>query len=312
MKIGIIGSGFVGSSTAFYLITGHIADEVVLVDIDKNRAIAEAIDIQDAAPNTCGGRIYAGNYDALDGANIVILTAGANQKPGQTRLDLLKVNAKIFAEIIPQVVNFAPNAIILVASNPLDVMTEITLQLSGLSIDKVIGSGTVLDSARFVSQIAQFLQISPKSVDAYVLGEHGDSEVLIWSQARVGMMDIVDIAHQLGKPLTDSIKSEIEDNVRNAAYKIIEGKKATFYGISGAIGKICKAIASNSNEILPVSSHHTTIESAHNICLAMPTIINNTGIVKVLHPQFSENEHINLDKSAKIIEEYTQQILVEL
>ncbi len=312
MKIGIVGSGFVGSATAFRLITGQIASEVALVDIDKERATAEAIDIQDAAPSTCGGEIYAGDYDALQGAGIVILTAGANQKPGQTRLDLLKVNAKIFSGIIPQVLKFAPNAILLVASNPLDVMTEITLKLSGLPTNQVIGSGTVLDSSRFITQLSQHLHISPHSISAYVLGEHGDSEVLVWSQARVGMYNVQDIAQQIGREFTDEVKAKIDDNVRNAAYKIIAGKKATFYGIAGAIGKICKAIISNSNKILPISSHHGTIAGARNICLAMPTIINSNGVVKVLEPQLPDEEYSALSKSAAIIENYTKQILAEI
>ncbi len=312
MKIGIIGSGFVGSATAFRLITGNITHEVILVDIDKERAAAEAIDIQHAAPTTSGGKIYSGDYDALQNAGIIIFTAGANQKPGQTRLDLLKINAKIFSEIVPKVLQFAPDAIMLVASNPLDIMTEIVLKLSKLPTSRVIGSGTVLDSARFITQLSEHLNISSQSIDAYVIGEHGDSEVLVWSQARVGTLDITEYAKQTGKQLTNEIKATIDDNVRNAAYKIIAGKKATFYGIAGALGAICEAIITNSSKILPVSSHHDTITDASNICLAMPTIINATGIVKVIHPQLSSEEYTALTKSAAIIEDYTQKILSEI
>jgi L-lactate dehydrogenase len=312
MKISIIGSGFVGSATAFQLVMSGTAHEVLLIDKDAARATAEAIDISHATPCAHDNRIHAGDYKDLGGSDIVIFTAGANQKPGQTRLDLLKINAQIFQEIVPQVMRHAPDAILLVASNPADIMTEITLKLSGLAKSRVICSGTLLDSSRFRVELSKFLGISSESISAYVLGEHGDHEVLAWSEANVGMMDIRVFAKVIGKEFTDEAMNSIDDNVRNAAYKIIEGKRATFYGIAGALTKICHSIAMDSHAILPVSSHHDTIEGAHNICLAMPTIVGRLGIERVLYPKLEEKEGKALGECAKVIEDYTQQILREL
>jgi L-lactate dehydrogenase len=191
-------------------------------------------------------------------------------------------------------------------------MTEITLKLSGLAKSRVICSGTLLDSSRFRVELAKFLGISSESISAYVLGEHGDHEVLAWSEANVGIMNIHQFAKTIGKEFTADVVHSIDDNVRNAAYKIIEGKRATFYGIAGALTKICHAIAMDSFAILPVSSHHDTIESAHNVCLAMPTIVSRSGIERVLYPQLDEKERKALDECAKVIEDHTQQIMAEL
>jgi L-lactate dehydrogenase len=187
-------------------------------------------------------------------------------------------------------------------------MAEVTLQISGFPRSRVLGSGTLLDSARFRTELANFLGISSESINAYVLGEHGDNEVLAWSRANVGIMGIDDFAATLGKKFTEDVMAAIDDNVRNAAYKIIEGKRATFYGIAGALTKICHSIAMDSNAILPVSSHHDSIESSRDVCLAMPTIVNRSGIVRVLYPKLSEKEHGALNQCAQVIANYTQQI----
>ena len=312
MKISIVGSGFVGSATAFQLIMSGTASEVLLLDKDTARAQAEAIDIIHATPCGYHNKVRAADYKDISGSDIVIITAGANQKPGQTRLDLLKINASIFKEIIPQIVKYAPDTILLVASNPADIMAEITLRLSGFPKSRVICSGTLLDSSRFQTELSKFLEISSESVNAYVLGEHGDHEVLAWGEANVGIMGIESYASIIGKEFSEEVKSTIDDNVRNAAYKIIEGKRATYYGIAGSLTKICQAIALDSNTILPISSHHDSIEGAHDICLSMPTIINRQGVVKVLYPNLQEEEKKALAESAKIIETYTQQIAKEI
>ena len=312
MKIGIIGSGFVGSATAFQLVMSGTAHEVVLIDKDTARAEAEAIDIFQATPNGYNNRIFAGNYEDLQGADIVIFTAGANQKPGQSRMDLLRINAGIMEEIVPQVIKYASSAIFLVASNPADVMTEIVLKFSKLDTSRVICSGTVLDSARFRTELAKFLGISSESISGYVVGEHGDSEVLLWSEANVGIMNVFTFAKSMGKEISPEVMMSIDDNVRNAAYKIIEGKRATFYGIAGALTKICRSIAMDANIILPVSSHHKVIEGVENVTLAMPTILGRKGIVRVLYPSLSEEEHALLKRSATLISENTQQILAEI
>lgn len=309
MKVGIIGAGNVGSATAFALIMQGIARKVILIDSNEKRAIAEASDIAHAAPFSYAGKIKSGNYPDLDGADIVIITAGANQKPGEPRTALLERNVSIFKTIVPQIAQYAPNSIIVVATNPVDIMTSVALKLSGFAKEHVLGSGTVLDSARFRTLLGYHLSVSPKSVHANVLGEHGDSEVLIWSSAVAGSIQIEELATQIGKPFTPALKTEIDDQVRNAAYSIIEGKGATAYGIAGALSRICLAISSNEHAALNVSAFHEEIEGARNICMAYPCLVGKRGIIGKLSPRFSAKEHIDLSLSAKKIEELTLQAI---
>lgn len=309
MKIGIIGAGNVGAATAFSLIMQGIARKVVLIDTNTQRAFAEAEDIAHAAPFTLAGKVKAGDYADLQGARIVIVTAGANQKPGEERTALLERNVKIFESIIPQVTQYAPDCIMIIAANPVDIMTTIALKLSGFPENRVFGSGTVLDSSRFRTLLGYYLNVSPKSVHANVLGEHGDSEVLIWSSAVAGSLQIEDLAKQINKPFSPEIKADIDDKVRHAAYTIIEGKGATCYGIAGALSRICQAIASNEHAILTVSAFHTQIENSRNISMSYPCIVGKRGILGTLSPHFSEEEERELILSAKKIEEYTQKAL---
>ena len=312
MKVGIIGAGQVGSATAFALIMRGVARKVVLIDANEKRAKAEAMDIAHATPFAYANKIKAGTYDDLKGCEVVIITAGANQKPGETRIDLLGRNFKIFESIIPQVVTAAPDTTLLIASNPVDIMTEVALKLSGFPKEKVIGSGTVLDTARFRTLLGYHLGISPKSVHANVLGEHGDSEVLIWSNGDGGTVQIEELARMVGKPLTPEVKAQIDDCVRNAAYQIIEGKGATFYGIAGAMCQICQSITNNEYAILTVSSHHEDVEGINNVCLSLPTVIGKRGIHNVIFPRLSESEHRDLKFSAEKIKQYTDEALAQI
>lgn len=312
MKVGIIGAGQVGSATAFALIMRGVARKVVLIDANEKRAKAEAMDIAHATPFAYANKIKAGTYDDLKGCEVVIITAGANQKPGETRIDLLGRNVKIFESIIPQVVAAAPDTTLLIASNPVDIMTEVALRLSGFPKEKVIGSGTVLDTARFRTLLGYHLGISPKSVHANVLGEHGDSEVLIWSNGDGGTVQIEELARMVGKPLTPEVKAQIDDCVRNAAYQIIEGKGATFYGIAGAMCQICQSITNNEYAILTVSSHHEDVEGINNVCLSLPTVIGKRGIHNVIFPRLSESEHRDLKFSAEKIKQYTDEALAQI
>lgn len=307
MKIGIIGSGFVGSATAFSLITSGVARKIVLIDTDEKKANAEANDISHAAPFSHAGKIKAGTYKDLQGSKIIIITAGANQKVGEPRTALLERNITIFQNIIPKVVEYAPDSILLIASNPVDIMTAVAIELSGFSPQKVFGSGTVLDSSRFRTLLGYYMSISPKSVHANVLGEHGDSEVLIWSNAYSGGIHVEDIAKDIGKPITEEEKNKIDNCVRNAAYQIIEGKGATYYGIAGALTRICQAITSNEHAILTLSTFYDHIEDSHNICLSYPCIVGKRGIIGKLSPKLSADEHQKLSISAKKIEAFTQQ-----
>ena len=299
MQIGIIGAGQVGAATAFALMMRGIARKITLVDVNKERAIAEAIDISHAAPFAYANKVKAGEYEDLKGAGIVIITAGANQKPGETRVDLLERNIRIFSDIIPKVTAAAPDAILIVATNPVDIMTDVTLRLSGFPKERVIGSGTVLDTARFRTDLGYHLGISPKSIHANVLGEHGDSEVLCWSNGDGGTIPLLKLAENMKKPITKEVKQKIDDDVRNAAYKIIEGKGATYYGIAGALCRICQAIATNEYAILTVSSLHAEIAGEKDVCLSMPTVIGKRGIHDVLYPHLDELENTLLAESAQ-------------
>ena len=287
MKVGIIGAGSVGSAAAFSLMMTGVAHKVVLIDMNEKKAQAEAMDIAHAAPFGHAGKIKAGTYEDLDGCEIVIVTAGANQKPGETRIDLLGRNVKIFESIIPQVAKYAPDSILLITANPADIMTEVARKLSGFPKERVIGSGTVLDTSRFRTLLAFYLGVSTKSVHADVIGEHGDSEVLIWSNAEAGTLSLDEYAASVNKVLDDAKKAEIKDGVVNAAYKIIEGKGATFYGIAGALTQICRAINNNEYAILTVSSHHDDIEGVKGVSLSLPTVINKKGVFHVISPKLS-------------------------
>ncbi len=290
MKVGIVGAGSVGAATAFALIMRGVARKITLVDLDTKKAFAEASDIAHAAPFAYANKVKAGNFEDLCGCEVVIVTAGANQKKGETRTDLLERNVKIFSDIIPKVVENAPSTTLVIATNPVDVMTEVTLKLSGFPITRVIGSGTILDTARFRTDLGYHLGISPKSLHANVLGEHGDSEVLCWSNGDGGTIPLNDLAESLNKPLTDEVKKRIDDDVRNAAYKIIEGKGATFYGIAGGLCRICQAISTNEYAILTVSTHHKEVLGIKDVSISMPTVIGKRGVHDVLYPKLSDEE----------------------
>ncbi len=267
------------------------------------------MDIAHATPFAYANKVKCGTYKDLEGAEVVIVTAGANQKPGETRIDLLGRNVKIFESIIPQVVAAAPNTTLLITANPADIMTEVALRLSGFPRERVIGSGTVLDTSRFRTLLGYHLGVSPKSIHANVLGEHGDSEVLVWSNGDAGTVQIDELAKMAGKPFTPEVKAQIDDCVRNAAYKIIDGKGATFYGIAGALCRICQAITTNEYAILTVSSHHDDVEGVKGVCLSLPTVIGKRGIHSVIYPKLSEEEHKLLKESAEKIKEYSDQAI---
>jgi L-lactate dehydrogenase len=214
MKVGVVGCGFVGSSAAYAITLGGVANEIVLIDLNDSLARAQAEDLLHATPFASPVRILAGDYAALDSAEVVILTCGVGQRPGETRLELLKRNAGVFETVIPRIMQAAPQTILLIASNPVDVITQIVTKIAGIPTERVIGSGTILDTARFRTLLAESLNVSPKSVHAYVLGEHGDSEVLLWSSAMVGGVGLADFARQMGIQVTSDTRMRIDDGVR--------------------------------------------------------------------------------------------------
>ena len=307
MKIGIVGAGMVGSAAAYAMVMRGIGFEIVLVD--KNRALAEAQaqDIVHATPFAYATRVSAGDFPDRAGAGVVMISAGVGQKPGESRLSLLGRNVDIFSQLIPAILKEAPDTILLVASNPVDVMTHVTAKLSGLPARRVIGSGTILDTARFRSLLADHIGISAKSVHAYVLGEHGDSEDLCWSSARSGSISIAALADQVRRPLDDKARAQIDAGVRGAAYRIIEGKGATWYGIGGGIARIVQAVASDENAILTVSALENEVAGTSDIAFSLPRIVGAGGAVVTLVPSFSESEEVDLARSAEILKQAVEE-----
>ncbi|AUG55501.1 L-lactate dehydrogenase [Thalassospira marina] len=301
MKIGIVGAGMVGSSAGYAIALMGIASSVIFVDRNADLARAQAEDISHAVPFMSSCVVQAGDYADLKGASVVILAAGVSQKPGETRLELLGRNAAVFREVVGEVLRVAPDAILLIASNPVDIMTQITARLSGLPAERVIGSGTILDTARFRSLLGRHLQISPQSVHAYVLGEHGDSEVLAWSNARAGSEPLLSFATQLGAPLTGAIKAEIDDGVRNAAYKIINGKGATYYGIGAGLARIVKSIAQDQQDVLSVSIVTRHVAGIEDVALSIPRVVGAAGICADMMPTLDDGENEALHRSASML-----------
>ncbi len=305
MKVGIVGAGMVGSCAAFAMVERGVGSEIVLVDRNAALAEAQAQDILHATPFAYPTRVWAGDYEALDGAGLVVLSAGVGQKPGETRLQLLERNAQVFADILPRILAAAPDAILLIATNPVDIMTHVATRLSGLPPERVIGSGTILDTARFRALLGEHLGISPKSVHAYVLGEHGDSEVLAWSAATAAGLPLNDFAHQRGRPIDESTRAVIDQAVRGAAYRIIAGKGATYFGIGAGLARIAYAILSDEAVVLSVSMATGRVESVCDVTLSLPRIIRAGGVAATLWPDLDSAERAALEASARVLKEAT-------
>jgi L-lactate dehydrogenase len=299
MKVGIVGAGAVGSAAGYAIVLSGVATDIVFVDVNMPLARAQAEDILHATPVSNPARVSAGDYNALAGSAVVILSCGASQRPGETRLQLLDRNRRIFEEVTRQVVQFAQDAVILVASNPVDVMTYFVSTNSSYPKERVIGSGTILDTARFRALLGEHFGISPHSVHAHVLGEHGDSEVLIWSSADIGGVPLEVVAREMGIPLTFGVKEEIDRKVRRAAYTIIEGKGATYYGIGAALARIVQAIRDDEATVLTLSNIHTP--GFDDVSLSLPRVVGKKGIISTLSPSLSPDEQKALVRSAEIL-----------
>ena len=286
MKVGIVGCGFVGSSAAYAITLGGVANEIVLIDLNSKLAQSQAEDILHATPFAAPVRVSAGDYQDLYGAEVVILACGVGQRPGETRLELLKRNASVFEKVIPQVTAQAPGAILVIASNPVDVITQMVTKVAGLPPERVIGSGTILDTARFRTLVAESLGVSAKSVHAHVVGEHGDSEVLLWSDARVGGLSLVDFARQLGVQVSREDRMRIDNGVRRAAYRIIEGKGATYYGIGAGLARIVRAVRSDERAVLTVSIRATGL-AFPEVCFSLPRLVGASGVILPRLPEWS-------------------------
>lgn len=313
MKISIIGTGQVGSASAYACVLKGIGSELYLLDKNADLARAQAEDIFHATPFGAPVRVSGGDeYEGLAGSGIVVIAAGVAQKPGESRLDLMKRNADIFEQLIPKILDAAPEAVLLIASNPVDVMTHMVTRIAArthqIPAGRIIGSGTILDTARFRTLLAAHLGVSSHSVHAYVLGEHGDSEVLHWSGARVGTMALGESAAQLAAPLTEAVRKNIDDGVRHAAARIIRGKGATWYGIGAGIARMAEAIIDHQHTVLTCSMLTAEVEGIESVTLSLPRIISAGGIQNSLYPAMDDNERTALRRSATILKEAADSI----
>ena len=306
MKIGIIGCGMVGSASAFALVMSGVGREIVMVDLDRKRAEAEANDIYHAVPFAHPLKVRAGDYHDLAGARVVIIAAGVGQKPGETRLHLLQRNAEVFHKIVPAVIRESPDAVLLVVTNPVDAMTHIATHFAagfGLAQGRVIGSGTTLDTARFRALVGTHFGIDPHYVHAYVIGEHGDSEVLAWSQATIAGLSLDEFAKVHGTPLAADARQEVDDKVRHAAYHIIAGKGATYYGIGSAVARIVDVILHDQRAILTICTSVSGVPDCEGVTLALPHLVGGDGSLATIPLQLDDAEHEGLRRSAAILRE---------
>ena len=300
-KVAMIGCGFVGSSCCFALMQSGIFSEMVLIDADVNKAEGEALDISHGLPFGKPMKIYAGGYDDITDAAIIIVTAGANQKPGETRLDLVKKNVKIHRSINAEFKKRKINGIILIVANPVDILTCVAQKLSGLPPERVFGSGTVLDTARFKYLLGEHLSVDSRSVHAFIIGEHGDSEIAVWSSANVSGINVHQFCEMRGHFAHEEAMIRIADEVKNAAYKIIEKKHATYYGIAMTVRRICECIIRNEKSILSVSSAMNGQFGISGICLSMPAIVGADGIETLVPISLDEKEKEKLVESANTL-----------
>ena len=307
-KAAIIGCGFVGSATAFALMESGLFSEMVLLDANRDKAEGEALDISHGLPFAKPMRIYAGDYDDIADASVVIVTAGAGQKQGETRLDLVKKNVAVFKSIIPEIAkrNFA--GVILVVANPVDVLTFVAAKLSGLSQGKVFGSGTVLDTARLKHMLGEHLRVDSRSVHAFVLGEHGDSEIAAWSSANVSGVPLADFCEMRGYLNYRKILQDIADEVKNSAYEIIEKKKATYYGIAMSVRRICEAIVLDQKSILSVSFVQHGSYGIDDVALSVPAVVGKDGVEAQVPVSLDEKEAVALKKSASALKKVIMSI----
>jgi L-lactate dehydrogenase len=304
MKVGIVGSGFVGATAAYALVMQGVGREIVLVDKNRERAAAEADDIRHAVPFAHPLEVRAGEYEDLVGCRVVLLCAGVGQKHGETRLHLLQRNAEVFHEIVPAVLHRAPEAVLVVASNPVDVMTHLAAGYAatcGVAPGRVLGSGTTLDTARFRSLLGSHCGVDPHHVHAYVIGEHGDSEVLTWSLATIGGMPLEEFARLRGIDLSEPVRLAIDKKVRGAAYTIISGKMATYYGVGSALARIVDVILHDQRAVMTVGAPTADVVGIRNVTISLPRLLGGKGVLETFPLPLNHEESTRLHDSARVI-----------
>jgi L-lactate dehydrogenase len=307
-RIAIIGAGNVGATFAYALVTSGLAAEIVLVDANRARAEGEAMDINHAVPMHRNCRVWAGDYPDCTAADIIVVTAGSAQRPGETRLDLTQRNAEIFKQIIPQIARYSPEGTLVIASNPVDVLTYAAIQLSGMPAHHIIGSGTILDTARVRYLLSQHFGVDPRSVHAYIIGEHGDSEVPVWSLANIAGMRLPDFCAANNMGCDGEILNTIIEQTRHAAYEIIQRKGSTFYAIASGLLRLVEAILRDQSTVLTVSSLIQHQYGISDVCLSLPTIVDRGGIEKVLTLNLNAEELTGLQRSAEILHQTIRQL----
>lgn len=304
-KVIIVGNGAVGSSYAFNLVTSELVQEIGIIDINHEKAVGDAMDLSDSLAYTSPKHIYGATYDDCHDADLVVITAGAPQKEGETRLDLVNKNLKIMKSIIESIMESGFDGLLLIASNPVDIMTQAAYKLSGLDASKVIGSGTALDSARFRKEIAYLLDVDARNVHGYIMGEHGDSEFPVWSHTNVGGLSIFEWLKD-----NENVDEETLVNtffkVKNAAYEIIKRKGATYYGIAVTLTRITRAIFNDENAIMPLSVYVDGLYGINDTYLGVPAVLNRQGIKHVIEIQLNESEQNKMELSAKTLQEVRQ------
>jgi len=300
-KAVMVGCGFVGSASVFALMQSGLFSEIAMIDADMDKAEGEAMDISHGIPFAKHMRVYAGDYDDVRDAGIVIVTAGANQKPDETRLDLVHKNVGIFKSIIPQIASRDFKGILLVVANPVDILTAVAQKLSGLPENRVIGSGTVLDTGRLKTRISDHLGVDSRSVHAFIIGEHGDSEIAAFSSANVSGIPLNDFCEMKGHFNHDESEKFIAEDVKNAAYEIIQRKRATYFGVAMAVKRICECIVRDEKSILPVSTMMHGEQGIEGVVLSMPCVVGGDGIETQVPIKLDEDEAKRLKESADIL-----------
>src|SRR5262245_16625893 len=307
-KVGLVGTGMVGSSFAYALMQHGLATELVLVDKDRARAEGEAMDLNHGLPFVRPLRIAAGDYADLARCEIVVITAGANQRPGETRLDLLQRNAAVFEEIVPQIVAASPASILVIATNPVDILTAISAEIARLPAGRVIGSGTILDTARFRYLLGAYYRVDPRSVHAYIVGEHGDTELALWSLANIAGVRLRDFVGANGQGYSQAVLEQVFEQTRTAAYEIIKRKKATYYAIGLSLLAIVEAVLRDQHTVLTVSSPMQGQYGVDGIAISLPTIVGRQGIEAVLALPISDEEQAAFQRSAQTLKDRLAQL----
>ncbi len=302
-KLAVIGCGFVGSASAFALMQSGLFSEMVLIDANQARAEGEALDISHGLPFAKPMKIYAGDYPDLADASLIVVTAGAGQKPGETRLDLVKKNVAIFRSIIPSITRYNKEAILLIVANPVDILTYAAAKLSGFPENRVFGTGTVLDTARLKYLLGEHLQVDSRAVHAFILGEHGDSEIVAWSSANVSGLPLHNFCEMRGYFDHDAAMETLAAGVKNSAYEIIEKKGATYYGIAMSVRRVCEAIVRDEKSILPVSSVQHGSYGIDGVALSLPAVVGKDGVETIVPIALSEAEITALRASAQTLKD---------